>query len=1093
MRYAFLIICLLCTIIDLNAQEIVWQDDWDELDIGDKVEVFEDSVGGLTIDQVSSGSLSNAFKRWDKPILNFGMTRSIHWIRISIDNPEREDLWLELEQAFLPYADMYILQGDSTWQVKKSGYTVPLYEKPFASHYQLFALPTGQSQLYIRLYSYMHPIPLHIYDHKSYEAKAAKQKIVYGLYSGLLIFVILNNLFLFFSLRKRIYLFYVFLVLTFLANAAFVMEGYGLYVFPNMDLLEGFRLEPTISTTFAFFYCLAFLEVKKYDPKMYRIGVGILIYLVSYIFIRPFLAFEISEPLTQGVALLTILLEAYIGIRTYRRGNRIGLIYATAYFIFFTSVTMDIVYLYAAQPAHILSLSHVSIGGFLEVLFLAYALSKRFEWEQADVEKAKTDAQQQLLAKTQENEKMVREQNEKLQKIDRLKDQFLANTSHELRTPLNGIIGLSESLRERLDQPDDQEDLDLITSAGKRLSSLVNDLLDFSKLQNYDIQLKRAACDLHGQIKVLMRVYRPLIQKKNLELINEVPEDLPYLYADENRLMQILHNLIGNAVKFTLEGSVRIHASIIGEQVRISVTDTGIGIDAAQQSKIFEEFQQGDGSAEREFGGTGLGLSISQQLVKLHGGSIGVESEIGKGATFWFSLPIAPADAKPTTIPKGRIATTFAPVLGATITEVNSKMSELVGDKIRVLIVDDELINQKVLKNHLNSRQYELAFANNGAEALDLVANAAPFDLVLLDVMMPKMSGYEVCERIREQHLPSELPVIMVTAKNQVVDLVQGLQVGANDYLTKPFSKAEFLARVQTQLDLQRIFSVTSKFVPNAFIRALGLERITEVALGDHTQQEVSVLFTDIREYTTLSETMSPEDNFRFVNSFIGRMGPAIQEKGGFVNQYLGDAIMAIFPNEPSEALDAAISMQQSLHQYNQHRLQKDRIPVKMGVGLHSGSLIMGIIGDAQRMDAATISDTVNTASRIESLTKYFGASILLTEDTLNQIDNQDRYSLRKLGAVQVKGRKESVMVYECFDGESVEQLKLKAETLKQFDAGLIAFLKQDFAAAISAFEIVKQVNPMDFAADLFLHKSIKLLQEGIPEDWTGVEKMLSK
>ncbi|MEL6589833.1 MAG: response regulator, partial [Bacteroidota bacterium] len=414
-------------------------------------------------------------------------------------------------------------------------------------------------------------------------------------------------------------------------------------------------------------------------------------------------------------------------------------------------------------------------------------------------------------------------------------------------------------------------------------------------------------------------------------------------------------------------------------------------------------------------------------------------------------------------------------------------------DQIRILIVDDEIINQKVLNNHLQSKEYQLIFASNGEEALDLIQHSPAFDLVLLDVMMPRMSGYEVCEQIREHHLPSELPVIMVTAKNQVVDLVQGLQVGANDYLTKPFTKAEFLARVQTQLDLQRIFSVTSKFIPNAFIRALGLERITEVNLGDHTQQDVSVMFTDIRAYTTLSETMTPEENFRFVNSFIGRMGPKIQDRGGFINQYLGDAIMAIFPQEPAMALDAAIAMQLSLQEYNELRLQKKRIPIRMGVGIHSGSLIMGIIGDAQRLDAATISDTVNTASRIESLTKYFGASILLTGDTLDQIPNASDYQLRRLGAVQVKGKKEPVRVYECFDGDLPEQIEHKASTIDLFNQGLEAFLNQEFSVAIEAYTEIKKRNPLDHAADLFLHKSIKLLQEGTPTDWTGVEKMLFK
>ncbi|MEL6846000.1 MAG: 7TM-DISM domain-containing protein, partial [Bacteroidota bacterium] len=356
MTRLLLVFCLLSLHSILSAQPIRWQTRAESIDIGARVEILEDKEGNYSIGEVSQGTLSKSFTPWQKPILNFGQTESIYWLRFRFDNPDREDLWLELEQAFLPEADMYYQQADGSWQIVHAGYQVPLYEKPFASHYQLFQLPTGEYEIYLRLYSYMHPIPVKIYDHSTYEAKAAKQKIIYGLYTGLLVFVILNNLFLFFSLRKPIYLLYTFLVLSFVANAAFVMEGFGLYVFPDLDLLEAFRLEPTISTTMAFLYCLAFLEVKKYDPRMYRIGIGILIYLVTYIFIRPLLPVQISEPITQGSALLTILLEGYIGLRTYRRGNRIGRIYAIAYFIFFVSVTMDIVYLYAAKPEHLFTL-----------------------------------------------------------------------------------------------------------------------------------------------------------------------------------------------------------------------------------------------------------------------------------------------------------------------------------------------------------------------------------------------------------------------------------------------------------------------------------------------------------------------------------------------------------------------------------------------------------------------------------------------------------------------------------------------------------------------------------------------------------------
>lgn len=254
---------------------------------------------------------------------------------------------------------------------------------------------------------------------------------------------------------------------------------------------------------------------------------------------------------------------------------------------------------------------------------------------------------------------------------------------------------------------------------------------------------------------------------------------------------------------------------------------------------------------------------------------------------------------------------------------------------------------------------YQLTQAMNGKEALKLLEKGQRFDLVLLDIMMPHMSGYEICQKIREKYLPSELPVLMVTAKNQIADLVQGLDTGANDYIAKPFSKDEFLARVKTHLHLHQINRVTNRFVPTAFLKALGKSTLTEIRLGDQTEENVTVFFSDIRSYTTLAETMTPKENFRFVNAYAGRMGPIIQQNNGFVNQYLGDGIMAIFQQNPLDGLSAAIEMQAKIRSYNEERKKQGRQPLRVGMGLHTGSLIMGIIGDEDRTDAATISDTV--------------------------------------------------------------------------------------------------------------------------------------
>jgi class 3 adenylate cyclase len=380
----------------------------------------------------------------------------------------------------------------------------------------------------------------------------------------------------------------------------------------------------------------------------------------------------------------------------------------------------------------------------------------------------------------------------------------------------------------------------------------------------------------------------------------------------------------------------------------------------------------------------------------------------------------------------------------------------------------------------------------NGEEALRAIDGGDRFDLVLLDIMMPRMSGFEVCEQIRKKFLASELPVIMITAKNQVQDLVQGLDAGANDYLAKPFTRDEFLARVKTHLNLHRINRTTGKFVPSEFLRALGRQHITEVLRGDHVLREVTVCFSDLRDYTRLSETMTPHENFAFVNAFEGRMGPIVRRQGGFVNQYLGDGIMAIFPDDPAGALRAAVAMQEELSRYNVQREAKGRHALRMGIGLHHGPLIMGIIGDEERMDAATIADTVNIAARLESLTKHYGAGILISENSLSGISRQ-AFSLRYLGQVQVKGKDRPIGVYECFDGDPADIRSLKESTQARFSEALSQFFTKAFSMAAAGFDEILRVNPHDRIAKLFRDRAAFYMLNDVPSGWTGVEVMEGK
>lgn len=420
----------------------------------------------------------------------------------------------------------------------------------------------------------------------------------------------------------------------------------------------------------------------------------------------------------------------------------------------------------------------------------------------------------------------LEKQNEDLKRLDQLKNEFLANTSHELRTPLNGIIGIAESLIDgvtgELPQTT-QKNIQLIISSGRRLANLVNDILDFSKLRHKNLELQLKPVDIHAITNLVLTLSQPLAKNKNLQLINAIPEDLPPAEADENRLQQILYNLVGNAIKFTAAGRVEVSAELVrshrssvmgseqllmnNDQLAITISDTGIGIGEDKFERIFESFEQVEGSTAREYGGTGLGLAVTKQLVELHGGKISVKSQLEKGSQFTFTLPVSLGKIEnklPVDAIKPLVITALAEVSIATNSlQLTTKNKQ----HIKILIVDDDPINLQVLINNLSLQNYAVTQASNGEEALAIIEQGLKPDIILLDVMMPKMTGYQVTQKLRESFTSTELPIILLTARTQVQDIVTGLNLGANDYLCKPVAKDELLARLRTQINMCRLLA----------------------------------------------------------------------------------------------------------------------------------------------------------------------------------------------------------------------------------------------------------------------------------------------
>lgn len=396
--------------------------------------------------------------------------------------------------------------------------------------------------------------------------------------------------------------------------------------------------------------------------------------------------------------------------------------------------------------------------------------------------------------------------NLQLQQADKLKDDFLANTSHELRTPLHGIIGIATAVLDGSTgplSPKLHHNLRLIEQSGRRLEAMVNDILDVAKIKNQAMNLNLKALDLFSLVDVVLHLHAAQAEQAGLMLVNSVPHGLAPVLADEARLQQILHNLIGNALKFTPEGGICVSAHEDQDRIWIEVQDTGIGIPADKIDQIFEPFVQVEGGNNQRQG-SGLGLAITRDLVRLHGGQLQVHSDANHGSTFSFSLPRAEGEAQTVQQIAPMLRTSNQPVVVTPNLIAKPKLN-VQGQDTHVLLVDDESINLDILEQYFFDTPYILHRAQHGVEALQLLEKLPRVDLILLDVMMPNMSGYEVCSALRSQSRYAEVPVLFLTARSQDKDIQYGFSVGGNDYLIKPLSRLELLTRCQYHLNYARV------------------------------------------------------------------------------------------------------------------------------------------------------------------------------------------------------------------------------------------------------------------------------------------------
>lgn len=434
----------------------------------------------------------------------------------------------------------------------------------------------------------------------------------------------------------------------------------------------------------------------------------------------------------------------------------------------------------------------------------------------------------------------------------------------------------------------------------------------------------------------------------------------------------------------------------------------------------------------------------------------------------------------------------------------------------RVLWVGGQQADHQILQAAVKGAGLaDVSFATP-PEALELI-KARSIDLLLLDVNQSSVDVLALIGAAASKNGPtSKIPVI-VTGSPAGANRIQAcLERGADDFLNTPFdAKNPLLITRRVQLGLQRqkprdyrvestttadpnetavlqlISDASSRFVPREFLENLERKTLSDVQLGDHVQRAMTVFFSDIRDFTSLSEQLTPQQNFNFLNSYLRHVNPIIRAHGGFIDKYIGDAIMALFAKEGDGSILAALDLQQQVVRYNQGRQAAGYVPIRIGIGIHRGDLILGTIGENERMQTTVIADAVNVASRIEGLTKTFGVSLLVSGSVVDTLGTGHRFKLRNLGAVKAKGKTQSVELYECYQNDADDLAEHKDKTAEAFAAAMTEFRKGTFLTAGRVFSRIAEMHPGDLPAAYYRDRcSLTVVRERGSGRWDGAEKI---
>jgi len=645
------------------------------------------------------------------------------------------------------------------------------------------------------------------------------------LYFGLLLGLVVYNLLLFFSVRDRSYLYYVLFTASFGLLQA-VMMGY-VYMFwgPYLpatyyNLLQHSLLAIVMASSIM--TGRSFLETRLLLPRLDRL-------LLLALAATPLLPlgsllqwYQLVNVVDWALPLTVCILLLIVGTAALLRGSRPARYYMAGWALLILAIVWYYLRVIGLVPTGFLTENGVRMASALEVLLLSLGLGDRINLIRRERHQAQAEAlaalQEKETVQTAANQALAQRATElqyayaelqashqttdRLQENDQLKTRFFTNISHELRTPLTLILGPLEQLMTRAEAAPLADEHQLMRRHGQRLLTLLNQLLDIARLEAGQLRLQAQPTDLGAFVRIRVAAFDSLATAQHIQLLVKVPPPPLTAYIDHDQLEKVLTNLLGNALKFTpAGGAVAVEMREENGRALISVADNGCGIPATHLPLIFDRFHQVDDSTSRRHEGSGIGLALVKELMALHHGSVSVESTEGMGTTFTLQLPLGTTHLAenellpPAFYSEDSSAAVPLPLPAPVGTDAaQNQVPEEADARPLVLVVDDHADMRAYVASCL-ADNYRIALATDGHDGLHQIAELGP-DLVISDVMMPGLDGLELCRRVKTDERSSHIPVVLLTARASDQGKLDGLTLGADDYLTKPFRPAELQARV---------------------------------------------------------------------------------------------------------------------------------------------------------------------------------------------------------------------------------------------------------------------------------------------------------